>query len=122
MRHTVDCTACTSFLSWKHFSSLSKRLQGQGAASGFDLASIRTKLQQMVTENRLQHFYPPQRLEQVALSVSQRDVAGLGRRWRLPKEVTPWLVCLSSFGCMLARWRSSKVCALHRNLQLFEAV
>ena len=67
--------------------------QGYGApqqqqAKQFDFATIKAKLEKMVFENKLQHFYPPQRLDQVAHRVSQQNVAGLGRQWRLPAEVT----------------------------------
>ena len=62
--------------------------QTQQQGLGFDYTILRTKLEKMVHENRLQHFYPPQRLDQVAQRVAAQDVAGLGRLWRLPREVT----------------------------------
>lgn len=65
--------------------------QGGGSA-GYDHHTLLQKLQQLVAENRLQAFYPPQRLAQLAQVVGSRDVAGLGARWKLPREVRrcPW--------------------------------
>lgn len=60
---------------------------GPPAAGAFDQQTIRQKLQQLIGENRLQAFYPPQRLEQLVQFVGSRDVAGLGTRWRIPREV-----------------------------------
>ena len=54
---------------------------------GFSLDEIRQKLGKMIFENRLQHFYPPQRVEELSQQVSNLDVVGLGRRWNLPREV-----------------------------------
>ena len=59
----------------------------QQQAGKFDYPTIRQKLEKMVQENRLQHFYSSQRLDQVAQRVASQDVAGLGRQWRLPREV-----------------------------------
>ena len=59
----------------------------KGAIGAFDVATLRPKLQQLVGENRLQAFYPPQRIEQLAQFVAGRNVAGLGDRWNLPREV-----------------------------------
>lgn len=61
--------------------------QQQQPSQGLDFATIRTKLQRMVMENRLQHFYPPQRLDAVAQRVAKQNVANLGRQWRLPWQV-----------------------------------
>lgn len=49
---------------------------------------VRQRLQKLVSENRLEAFYPPQRLDQVAQFVASKDVEGLGQRWRLPREVS----------------------------------
>jgi len=62
-----------------------------GGAAAFDVATLRQKLQQLVGENRLQSFYPLQRIDQLAQFVAGRDVAGLGDRWSLPREVQPTL-------------------------------
>lgn len=63
--------------------------QQQQQGQQIDYATIKTKLEKMVFENKLQHFYPPQRLDQVAQRVAGQNVAGLGRQWRLPREVAP---------------------------------
>jgi len=69
--------------------------QPAAGVAGFDYGTIRAKLQQMVQENKLQHFYPPQRLDQVAQQLTTKDIKGLGHRWRLPSEVNLDLVTLA---------------------------
>jgi uncharacterized protein YegL len=59
------------------------------------------KLQKLAQENGLHHFYPPQKLEQVARFVAGRDVEGLGQRWNLPREVTLDLVGLSLYDIVI---------------------
>lgn len=72
------------------------RPQLQAQAGAFDYQTIRKKLEQMVSENRLQHFYPPQRLDALAQEVAAQNVIGLGQKWRLPKEVSGSLAALKS--------------------------
>jgi uncharacterized protein YegL len=70
---------------------------GPAGGSGFDVATIRTKLQQLVGENQLQRFYPPQRIEQLAADVANRPLAALGNSWKLPREITLDLVGLALY-------------------------
>lgn len=65
------------------------------------MATLKQKLQQLVGENRLQSFYPPQRIDQLAQFVAGRDVAGLGDRWSLPREVTLDLVGLALYDIVI---------------------
>ncbi|KAL3155837.1 hypothetical protein ABBQ32_012847 [Trebouxia sp. C0010 RCD-2024] len=48
---------------------------------------VTSKLQQMVTTNRLQAFYPPQRLQQLVNKVLQVDLRSIGSKWNMPMEL-----------------------------------
>lgn len=80
--------------------------------AGFDYGTIRAKLQQMVQENKLQHFYPPQRLDQVAQQLTTKDIKGLGHRWRLPSEVNLDLVTLALYDVVIWADDSTSMSAL----------
>jgi hypothetical protein len=88
--------------------------QSSPAVSSFDFGTIRAKLQQMVVENKLQHFYPPQRLDQVAQVLTTKDIKGLGHRWRLPFEINLDLVTLALYDIVIWADDSTSMSALDR--------
>ncbi|KAA6406380.1 MAG: hypothetical protein FRX48_09835 [Lasallia pustulata] len=48
---------------------------------------VTSKLQQMVATNRLQAFYPPQRLQQVVNKVLHVDLRAVGQKYNMPMEL-----------------------------------
>ena len=86
---------------------------GPPAAGAFDHQTIRQKLMQLINENRLQAFYPPQRADQLVQFVASRDVAGLGARWRIPREV---LICptVSRLQSLFRKSLAIPCCIAHR--------
>ena len=126
-----DSESQNSFILRREVFWLDRQLSFLQPNAGFSLQEIRIKLDKMVNENKLRHFYPPQRLDQLAQEVSRLDVAGLGQRWKLPKEVSTRHLLFSyvfvsaristcrsnHWKCKLLQWLAiCRSCVLHIHL------
>lgn len=64
--------------------------------------AILTKMNQIVTANQLQRFYPPQALQALAARVDSRvNFRDLATRWRMPVELALDLSSLALYDIIL---------------------
>ncbi|KAJ9091412.1 hypothetical protein QFC19_009122 [Naganishia cerealis] len=73
-----------------------------GAGNTTDVRYLIGVLQHTVQDQRLQAFYPPQALEQIAARVAQTGALDrIAQEWRLPKEVALDLVKIALFDVVI---------------------
>ncbi|MCJ1305917.1 hypothetical protein MMC08_008734 [Hypocenomyce scalaris] len=72
--------------------------QGQGSASAQGLQS---KIENMVRTNRLEAFYPPNKLQQVLQRLNQTDFRALSQRWNMPLELAHDLATLALYDIVI---------------------
>lgn len=71
---------------------------GQGSASSQGLQS---KIENMVRTNRLEAFYPPNKLQQVLQRLNQTDFRALSQRWNMPLELAHDLATLALYDIVI---------------------
>lgn len=80
--------------------------QGQQAGTGYAAGSagaqgLQQKIQNMVQTNRLEAFYPPQKLQQVLNRLNQTDFRALSQRWNMPLELAHDLATLALYDIVI---------------------
>ncbi|KAK9802942.1 hypothetical protein WJX72_002270 [[Myrmecia] bisecta] len=64
-------------------------------------AALMNKLQSVVSINRLEYFYPPQRLQDVVAKLQRVDFRALGQQWRMPAEMAYDLAALALYDIVI---------------------
>lgn len=70
---------------------------GAAPGSGAGGSAIRENLYRIARENKLEIFYPPQRLDQVVQRVERIDLQGLANNWDIPMEIAVDLCTLALY-------------------------
>ncbi|KAL0046799.1 hypothetical protein WJX82_010145 [Trebouxia sp. C0006] len=78
----------------------------QGAGAGFGQGSagaqgLQSKIENMVRTNRLEAFYPPQKLQAVLQRLNQTDFKALSQRWNMPLELAYDLATLALYDIVI---------------------
>ncbi|KAL3155839.1 hypothetical protein ABBQ32_012849 [Trebouxia sp. C0010 RCD-2024] len=78
---------------------------GASSAGGLNDQGLQTalhnQLNNIIKVNRLEAYYPPQRLQQVKDHVARVDFRALGRKWNMPVELAVDLVALALYDIVI---------------------
>ncbi|DBA80737.1 hypothetical protein WJX77_006553 [Trebouxia sp. C0004] len=86
--------------------SFGSQYSAQGAGAGYGQGSagaqgLQSKIENMVRINRLEAFYPPNKLQAVLQRLNQTDFKALSQRWNMPLELAYDLATLALYDIVI---------------------